>query len=126
MFTCSYSEYVFFRALPIEAHFTYMYKTLFEQLRVSFPFTKFECDILTLMDVAPTQLHSNSRAFLKAFQIMCEDLGMVATATKLCVRTSVASSYLTLASTHPQTFYRPILRQGGLGKTWRISATPQT
>ncbi|QHO53466.1 uncharacterized protein DS421_2g48200 [Arachis hypogaea] len=33
----------------------------------SFPFSSFECDVLTQLNCAPSQLHPNSWAFLKAF-----------------------------------------------------------
>ena len=40
--------------------FIYVYKTLFKDLRVRLPFTKFECGVLVQMNVAPIQLHPNN------------------------------------------------------------------
>lgn len=64
---CSHEDRVFLTALPVEPHFTYVYKTFFEHIGITLPFTQFECDILKIMNVAPSQLHPNSWAFFIAF-----------------------------------------------------------
>ncbi|MED6131921.1 hypothetical protein PIB30_014633 [Stylosanthes scabra] len=56
---------------PEERHFIYMYECLFSKLGVRVPFTQFEQDILYECQVAPSQLHSNSWGFMKAFQTIC-------------------------------------------------------
>ncbi|MED6161063.1 hypothetical protein PIB30_057198 [Stylosanthes scabra] len=56
---------------PEERHFIYMYECLFSKLGVRVPFTQFEQDVLFECRVAPTQLHSNSWGFMKAFQSVC-------------------------------------------------------
>lgn len=79
---CSENEHVFLQSPSNEPHFTYVYKTFFEQIGITISFTPFECEVLRIMNVAPTQLHPNSWAFLKAFQILCGRIGMEATAPK--------------------------------------------
>ncbi|RDX74754.1 hypothetical protein CR513_45454, partial [Mucuna pruriens] len=44
---------------------------------VKIPFTAFEWSILHALNVAPTQLHPNSWTFVRAFKLLCEDLGRV-------------------------------------------------
>ncbi|GAU47562.1 hypothetical protein TSUD_404090 [Trifolium subterraneum] len=55
-----------------EPHYFYMYIHVLQTLNLWLPFNSFECQILRVMNVAPCQLHPNSWAFLKAFQIACE------------------------------------------------------
>ncbi|MCI39362.1 putative transmembrane protein, partial [Trifolium medium] len=54
-----------------EPHFFYMYANVLQTLNLWLPFTAFEGQVLKVMNVAPSQLHPNSRAFIKAFEIMC-------------------------------------------------------
>jgi len=51
--------------------FFYMYMCHFSQLHTWLPFDKFTMGVLRLMNVAPTQLHPNSWAYLQAFQLLC-------------------------------------------------------
>ncbi|GAU40789.1 hypothetical protein TSUD_348860 [Trifolium subterraneum] len=55
-----------------EPHYFYMYTHVIQTLNLWLPFNSFECQILRVMNIAPCQLHPNSLAFLKAFQIACE------------------------------------------------------
>ncbi|GAU33359.1 hypothetical protein TSUD_364840 [Trifolium subterraneum] len=63
-----------------EPHYFYMYTHLLQTLHLWLPFNFFECQVLRVMNVAPCQLHPNSWAFLKAFQVACEGLDLVPTA----------------------------------------------
>jgi len=56
--------------------FTYMYVTLFEKLGLRLPFNTFEKELLTILNVSPCQLHPNSWAFIRAFQILCTHFGI--------------------------------------------------
>jgi len=49
--------------------FVYMYMWHFSQLYVRLPFDDFTMGVLRLLNVAPTQLHSNSWAYLLAFWV---------------------------------------------------------
>ena len=55
-----------------------MYTTLFKKVKLRFPLTLFERELLTELDIAAAQLHPNSWAFVRAFQIMCAHLGLPA------------------------------------------------
>jgi len=56
--------------------FCFVYATLFTKVKLRFPFTRFERELLTELDLAPAQLHPNSWAFVRAFQIVCDHLGL--------------------------------------------------
>ncbi|GAU31736.1 hypothetical protein TSUD_146230 [Trifolium subterraneum] len=63
-----------------EPHYFYMYTHVLQTLNLWLPFTAFESQILRVMNVDPCQLHPNSWAFMKAFEIVCEYLEIVPTA----------------------------------------------
>jgi hypothetical protein len=48
-----------------------MYISLINQFNLFFSFTDFEGSILRALNVAPIQLHPNSWAFIKAFELVC-------------------------------------------------------
>ncbi|RDY04869.1 hypothetical protein CR513_11358, partial [Mucuna pruriens] len=52
----------------------YLYDTLHSKLGVKLPFSHFERAVLQALNVAPTQLHPNSWAYVRAFELLCEDL----------------------------------------------------
>ncbi|RDX58495.1 hypothetical protein CR513_62187, partial [Mucuna pruriens] len=47
---------------------------MFSKLGIRLPFFVFECAILRALNMALTQLHPNSWAFVKAFELLCEDM----------------------------------------------------
>ncbi|QCE11066.1 Transposase putative [Vigna unguiculata] len=51
--------------------FFYMYMCHFSQLHIWLPFDEFTMGVLRLLNVAPTQLHPNSWAYLQAFRLLC-------------------------------------------------------
>jgi hypothetical protein len=53
-----------------------MYASVVENLNLWLPFTDFELAILNALNVAPTQLHPNSWAFVKAFELVCLGLDL--------------------------------------------------
>ncbi|RDX84951.1 hypothetical protein CR513_33927, partial [Mucuna pruriens] len=53
----------------------YLYDTLHSKLGIRLPFSHFERAVLQALNVAPTQLHPNGWAYVKAFELLCEDLG---------------------------------------------------
>jgi len=55
--------------------FTFIYSAIFKRLRLRLPFTFFEKDLLTELNVAPCQLHPNAWAFIPAFEILCNHFG---------------------------------------------------
>jgi len=56
--------------------FFFMYQTVFKRVGVRLPFTSFERELLTEINTAPAQLHPNSWAFVRAFQILYGYLGV--------------------------------------------------
>jgi len=56
----------------------FVYTTLFKKVKLKFPFTRFERELLTELNIAAAQLHPNSWAFVRAFQVMCDHLGLPA------------------------------------------------
>ncbi|RDX99701.1 hypothetical protein CR513_17218, partial [Mucuna pruriens] len=57
-----------------DSPFFYVYELVFSKLGLKLPLTAFEQTILRALNVAPTQLHPNSWAFVRAFELLCEDL----------------------------------------------------
>jgi len=58
--------------------FCFVYTTLFKKVKLRLRFTRFERELLTELNIATAQLHPNSWAFVRAFQIMCAHLGLPA------------------------------------------------
>jgi len=54
--------------------FFYMYMCHFSQLHVWLSLDGFTIGVLRALNVAPTQLHPNSWAYLQAFRILCQSL----------------------------------------------------
>jgi len=48
---------------------------MFKKVKLRFPLTHFERELLTELDIAPAQLHPNGWAFARAYQIICAHLG---------------------------------------------------
>ena len=55
--------------------FFFFYQTIFKRIRPRLPFTRFERELLTELNVDPAQLHPNSWAFIRAFSILCGYFG---------------------------------------------------
>jgi len=55
--------------------FFYIYQTVFKRIGMRLPFSAFERELFTKINVAPAQLHPNSWASVKAFDILCGYLG---------------------------------------------------
>ncbi|QCD96421.1 hypothetical protein DEO72_LG6g1124 [Vigna unguiculata] len=54
--------------------FFYMYMCHFSQLHVRLPLDDFTMGVLRALNVAPTQLHPNSWAYVQAFRVLCQSL----------------------------------------------------
>ncbi|RDX85667.1 hypothetical protein CR513_33109, partial [Mucuna pruriens] len=72
---CQPTESVNNRTSSEEAPFFYAYEPVFSKLGLKLPFTTFEQSVLRALNVAPSQLHPNSWAFVRTFELLCEDLG---------------------------------------------------
>ena len=56
--------------------FCFVYTTFFKKVKLRFPLTRFERELLTELNIAAAQLHPNSWQFVRAFQITCDHLGL--------------------------------------------------
>ncbi|KAG4921385.1 hypothetical protein JHK86_050198 [Glycine max] len=68
---CGRDNFPFLRAASGSSPFFYMYRCLFEVLGLILPLTAFQCALLEDSNVAPSQLHPNSWAMVRAFEILC-------------------------------------------------------
>jgi len=62
--------------------YTYVYDYMVRDFAIQFPLSPFECHILNEMQRTPSQLHPNTWALLKAFQILCKYLSIHPTINK--------------------------------------------
>lgn len=75
---CHRGEIVCYRPPPNNNdRFTFVYETMLTKIRVCFPLSNFECDVLQYLNIAPTQLHPNGWGFLRAFSILMKGLDSV-------------------------------------------------
>jgi hypothetical protein len=51
--------------------FLMLYECLFHDIRLHFPFSDFQVEILNRLDVTPSQLDPNAWGFIHAFEIFC-------------------------------------------------------
>ncbi|MCH82339.1 hypothetical protein A2U01_0003142 [Trifolium medium] len=56
-----------------------MYEVAFKDLRYRLPFNDFEAEVFGRLKLAPSQLHPNAMAFIRAYQVLCKHLGVEAT-----------------------------------------------
>jgi len=57
--------------------FFFLYQTVFKRVGLRLPFTTSERELLTEINIAPAQLHPNSWAFIRAFEILNGYLGLL-------------------------------------------------
>ncbi|RDX78139.1 hypothetical protein CR513_41615, partial [Mucuna pruriens] len=57
----------------------YLYDTLHSKLGIKLPLNHFERAVLQVLNVALTQLHPKGWAYVRAFELLCEDLGRAPT-----------------------------------------------
>jgi len=50
----------------------YMYVAVLEEFGVQIPLNAFEMDVLKVLNVEPSQIHPNSWAFIRGFEILCK------------------------------------------------------
>lgn len=76
---CLPSERVYLNTHKGQPNFIYLCEDMSKDLNITFLFFDFECVVLSEMNVAPTQLHPNSWAFLKAFSTLFCYLNIIPT-----------------------------------------------
>jgi len=72
---CRARERVYMKPRADSYDFSYVYEFMFKEYSMTFPLTDFEAKMLSLMNIAPSQLHPNSWAFLRCFELVCGHLG---------------------------------------------------
>lgn len=76
IFPCVEGEFVYHSPSNRKSeYYTYVYDCFFEKLGVRLPFTDFQCEILRILNVAPTQLHPGAWSFLRSFEVICHGVG---------------------------------------------------
>jgi len=73
---CRARKRVYMKPTPDSYDFTYVYDYLFKEYHITFPLTDFEAGMLNLMNIIPSQLRPNSWAFVKCFELLCDQLGL--------------------------------------------------
>ena len=68
---CGNENFPFLRAVLGSPSFFFMYYCLFDVLGLVLPLNNFRCALLVHLNVAPSQLHPNSWAMVKAFEVLC-------------------------------------------------------
>jgi hypothetical protein len=58
-------------ALEGEGSYIMMLESLWHQLKIRFPFSNLQIEVLHNLHLAPTQLHPNGWGFLQAFELFC-------------------------------------------------------
>jgi len=73
--SCKADERVYMKPRLDRYDFVYVYEYLFKEYDITFPLTNFEAGMLSVMNIALSQLYLNSWAFLKCFELLCRHLG---------------------------------------------------
>lgn len=69
---CEEGEVVcLFRLKGVDNESFYFYLSLLDNFWIQFPFTGFEVELLTAVNVSPVQIRSNGWRFIKAFEFVC-------------------------------------------------------
>ncbi|KOM57374.1 hypothetical protein LR48_Vigan11g040700 [Vigna angularis] len=76
---CREDERVCYGRENSASEFFYCYGSPFYDLYLRLPFTLFQMDVLRTLNVAPSQLHPNSWAYLQAFTVLCRAIGIRST-----------------------------------------------
>ena len=54
-----------------EKPYIMVYRAIFDRLKIQFPFSSFQLEVLQALDIGPSQLHANGWGFMQAFKIFC-------------------------------------------------------
>ena len=72
---CRARERVYMKPRVDSYDFCYVYEFMFKEYFMTFPLIDFEAGMLSLMNIAPSQLHPNIWAFLTCFELVYNHLG---------------------------------------------------
>ena len=59
-----------------EDHVFPMYEVVFKDMDFQLPFSDFQWEVLRWTKLSPSQIHPNSYAFMRAFELVCQYLGV--------------------------------------------------
>lgn len=77
---CVVGERVFItRSKGVLDEYFYFNSEVIEDFNIHIPFTDFESDLLKTLNIVPSQLHLNGWGFIKAFELVCEAVGIILT-----------------------------------------------
>ncbi|RDX98562.1 hypothetical protein CR513_18503, partial [Mucuna pruriens] len=106
----------------------YLYDTLHSKLGIKLPFSHFERAVLQVLNVAPTQLHPNGWAYVRAFELLCEDLGRAPTLGVFfwfyTVKKAEKVGWTSLCSRPKHKLFQPFLANYKKFKTRFFKVTP--
>ncbi|RDX84794.1 hypothetical protein CR513_34102, partial [Mucuna pruriens] len=109
-------ECVCHTALADKDNFIFMYETVFKELGISLPFDFFFAEVLKTLGIAPSQLHPNSWAILRAFETVCQALSIKPTAPLLfsfyTTQISRGTTWVSLAAMHRMNLFLLRILQG--------------
>ncbi|MED6163220.1 hypothetical protein PIB30_077873, partial [Stylosanthes scabra] len=60
---------------PMGVSCIFVYESIFTKVGIRVPFTEFQVEVLSEYEVAPSQIHPNSWGFIRAFEVVCRELG---------------------------------------------------
>ena len=99
---CLPSDRVFHGQGSSDFDFLFLYSKLVKDSRLRLPLDEFSIRVLRALNVALTQLHPNSWAYLRGFQMLCLGLGLTATPViflhHYCTRPGKKVGWLSLVS----------------------------
>jgi len=129
---CHHSDRVFFGRGSSPVDFFFLYAKVIKDSRLRLPLDEFSTGVLRALNVAPTQLHPNSWAYIRGFQMLCLGLGLTTTPALFlhyyCTRPGKKVGWLSLVSQNKnrlldpytssyknfkETFFKIIIREGG-------------
>ncbi|RDX98597.1 hypothetical protein CR513_18461, partial [Mucuna pruriens] len=106
----------------------YLYDTLHSKLGVKLPFSHFERAVLQVLNIAPTQLHPNGWAYVRAFELLCEDLQKAPTLGVFfwfyTVKKAEKVGWTSLCSRPKRKLFQPFLASYKKFKTRFFKVTP--
>ncbi|RDX75691.1 hypothetical protein CR513_44400, partial [Mucuna pruriens] len=101
----------------------YLYDTLHSKLGIKLPFSHFERAVLQVLNVAPTQLHPNGWAYVRAFELLCEDLQKAPTLGVFFLKAEKVG-WTSLCNRLKRKLFQPFLASYKKFKTWFFKVTP--
>ena len=108
---CLPSDRVFHGQGSSDLDFFFLYSKVVKDSQLCLPLDEFSIGVLRALNVVPTQLHPNSWAYLRGFQMLCLALGLTATLASFlhhyCTRPGKKVDWLSLVSQNKNRLLNP-------------------